>query len=47
VKTIEELQLLSTQVRRDILRMTNGAKSGHPGGSLAVPISLHPYFSIT
>ena len=34
MKTIEELQLLSTQVRRDILRMTNGAKSGHPGGSL-------------
>jgi transketolase len=34
VKTFEELQLLSTQVRRDILRMINGAKSGHPGGSL-------------
>jgi transketolase len=34
VKTIEELKLISTQVRRDILRMTNGAKSGHPGGSL-------------
>jgi transketolase len=34
VKTIDELNLISTQVRRDILRMTNGAKSGHPGGSL-------------
>jgi transketolase len=34
VKTIEELKLISTQVRRDILRMTNGSKSGHPGGSL-------------
>ncbi len=25
---------LSTQIRRDIIRMTHGAKSGHPGGSL-------------
>ncbi len=25
---------MATQVRRDILRMTHGAKSGHPGGSL-------------
>jgi transketolase len=30
----EKLQQLSTQVRRDILRMINAAKSGHPGGSL-------------
>jgi transketolase len=28
------LRDLATQVRRDILRMTHGAKSGHPGGSL-------------
>ena len=34
MKTIEELQLLSTQTRRDILRMVNAVKSGHPGGSL-------------
>ncbi|MBX7243248.1 MAG: transketolase [Bacteroidia bacterium] len=32
--TTAELSSISSQVRRDILRMTNGAKSGHPGGSL-------------
>lgn len=32
--TIEELKQLSSQVRRDIIRMTYGANSGHPGGSL-------------
>jgi Transketolase, N-terminal subunit len=32
--TIAELQDISTQVRRDIVRMVNGASSGHPGGSL-------------
>ncbi|NSW46288.1 MAG: transketolase [Bacteroidales bacterium] len=31
---IQELELLATQVRRDIIRMVHGAKSGHPGGSL-------------
>jgi transketolase len=31
---IEELQQLSTQIRRDILRMVHACKSGHPGGSL-------------
>ena len=34
MKTIQELQSIATQVRRDILRMTTAAKSGHPGGSL-------------
>ena len=29
-----ELQNIATQVRRDIVRMVHGAKSGHPGGSL-------------
>jgi len=29
-----DLQRISTQVRRDIIRMTHGAASGHPGGSL-------------
>ncbi len=28
------LQHTSTQVRRDVLRMVHGCKSGHPGGSL-------------
>ncbi|MBR1517840.1 MAG: transketolase [Bacteroidales bacterium] len=34
MKTLQELQTIATQVRRDILRMTTAAKSGHPGGSL-------------
>ncbi|MBQ7280502.1 MAG: transketolase [Bacteroidales bacterium] len=34
MKEINELQTIATQVRRDILRMTTAAKSGHPGGSL-------------
>ncbi|NLJ06810.1 MAG: transketolase [Sphingobacteriales bacterium] len=31
---INNLQKIATQVRRDIIRMTNHAKSGHPGGAL-------------
>ena len=31
---IENLQQAAVQVRRDIVRMVHGAKSGHPGGSL-------------
>ncbi|MBR1799634.1 MAG: transketolase [Bacteroidales bacterium] len=34
MKSIEELQQIASQVRRDILRMTTAAQSGHPGGSL-------------
>lgn len=34
MKKIEEVKRIATQVRRDILRMTNSAKSGHPGGSI-------------
>ena len=33
---IEQLQRISTQVRRDIIRMVTNAKSGHPGGSLSI-----------
>jgi len=32
---IQELQQIATQVRRDIVRMVTGAKSGHPGGSMS------------
>lgn len=32
--TVEELQSIATQVRRDILRMVHAVSSGHPGGSL-------------
>ncbi|MBL7937204.1 MAG: transketolase, partial [Bacteroidia bacterium] len=31
---ILQLQKLSTQVRRDIVRMVHAVSSGHPGGSL-------------
>ncbi len=31
---IQKLNEIATQVRRDILRMVHGVKSGHPGGSL-------------
>lgn len=34
MKTVNELQTIASQVRRDILRMTTAAKSGHPGGSM-------------
>ncbi len=34
-KTIQELQIIATQVRRDILRMVSKAGSGHPGGSMS------------
>lgn len=34
MKSTQELQTIAQQVRRDILRMTTAAKSGHPGGSL-------------
>ena len=32
---IEELKRISSQVRRDIVRMVTGAQSGHPGGSMS------------
>ena len=31
---IKQLEQTATQIRRDIVRMVHGAKSGHPGGSL-------------
>ena len=31
---IQQLTNLTTQVRRDILRMVHKVNSGHPGGSL-------------
>lgn len=34
--TTEQLTKVSSQVRRDILRMVTAAKSGHPGGSLGI-----------
>ncbi len=34
MKSVEELEKIACQVRRDIIRMVHAAKSGHPGGSL-------------
>ena len=34
MKNIEELQSISTQIRRDVIRMIAACASGHPGGSL-------------
>lgn len=33
-RSIEELKWLTTQIRRDIIRMVHAVNSGHPGGSL-------------
>jgi transketolase len=33
-KSIQDLEFIAAQVRRDIIRMVHHAKSGHPGGSL-------------
>ncbi|MDP1762622.1 MAG: transketolase [Sediminibacterium sp.] len=32
--SIQELQNISSQLRRDVVRMVHGVQSGHPGGSL-------------
>ena len=43
----KQLQELSTQVRRDILRMVCSAKSGHPGGSMSsTDILTTLYFNV-
>src|SRR5437763_7925550 len=34
-KSLEQLQTIAKQVRRDIIEMITAAKSGHPGGSLS------------
>lgn len=34
MENIKQLEAVATQIRRDVLRMVNGASSGHPGGSL-------------
>ncbi len=36
MSTIKELKDISSQVRRDIIRMVHNAASGHPGGSLSI-----------
>lgn len=45
-KTIEELQDLAKEARREIVKMLNLSASGHPGGSLSsVEILISLYFS--
>ncbi len=45
--TIQELENISTQVRRDIIRMVSGVQSGHPGGALGAADFLTAlYFKI-
>lgn len=42
----KEIQKISSQVRRDILRMVHGCQSGHPGGSLGcTDLLVDLYFS--
>ena len=42
----QEIQKISSQVRRDILRMVHGCQSGHPGGSLGcTDLLVDLYFS--
>jgi len=44
--SVEELKNIASQVRRDIIRMVNGASSGHPGGSLGcVEFMVALYFN--
>lgn len=46
-KNPEELRKIASQVRRDIVRMTNAVSSGHPGGSLGcADFMTAMYFSI-
>jgi transketolase len=45
--TIQELENIATQVRRDIIRMVGGIQSGHPGGPLGAADFLTAlYFKI-
>ena len=45
--TISELQNISSQVRRDIIRMVHAVNSGHPGGSLgAADFMTALYFEV-
>ena len=44
---VERLRNIAVRIRRYIIEMTHGAKSGHPGGSLsAVEILAALYFAI-
>lgn len=45
--SVEELKRITSQVRRDIVRMVHGSSSGHPGGSLGcVEYMVALYFDL-
>ena len=47
INDVNELKRIASQVRRDIVRMTHGANSGHPGGSLGcTDLFVAMYFNI-
>ncbi|MFI5164880.1 MAG: transketolase, partial [Bacteroidia bacterium] len=47
ISDVNELKRIASQVRRDIIRMTNGSNSGHPGGSLGcTDLFVALYFNI-
>lgn len=47
MESVNTIQELCTQIRRDIVRMVHGVKSGHPGGSLGCTEFLAAlYFNI-
>ena len=43
---INHLEALTTQVRRDILRMVHKVNSGHPGGSLGCSEFIVTLFNV-
>ena len=46
-KSVQELEQIASQVRRDILRMVHAVNSGHPGGSLGcTDLFVALYFDI-
>ena len=45
--SVEKLEQISSQIRRDIVRMVHGCQSGHPGGSLGcVEFFVALYFEV-
>ena len=47
METVQQLQSIAKQVRRDILRMVHAHQSGHPGGSLGISdLLVTLYFEI-
>jgi transketolase len=47
ISDINQLKRIASQVRRDIIRMTNASNSGHPGGSLGcTDLFVALYFNI-